>query len=219
MPCCRSTRSRASCAPRRPSDVVTLTLRPEDVRHLGEVVRARSGLVLTEDQAYLVESRLTPLARRLGFPPLAALMAAVRQPASEALLDAVTEAMTTNETSFFRDGHPFELLRRMALPYLLMTRAAVRRLRIWSAAAATGQEAYSILFCLQEFARTLEGWQVEVVGTDISAAALERARRPLHPLRGPARPARAAPGPSLRAGRRGLARQGGDAAAGHLREA
>jgi chemotaxis protein methyltransferase CheR len=80
--------------------VVTLTPRPEDVRHLGEVVRARSGLVLTEDQAYLVESRLTPLARRLGFPSLAALMAAVRQPASEALLDAVTEAMTTNETSF-----------------------------------------------------------------------------------------------------------------------
>lgn len=152
------------------------SVRPEDVRHLGELMRARSGLVVTDDQAYLVESRLTPLARRLGIASLADLLSALRQRTDDALVEAVTEAMATSETSFFRDGHPFELLRRVMLPRLLTARAAVRRLRIWSAAAATGQEAYSVLFCLQEAARALEGWQVEVVGTDLSAGALERAR-------------------------------------------
>ena len=153
---------------------------PEEMRHLAEVVRARSGLMLAENQAYLVEGRLTPLARRLGLPSLADLIVAVRERPDEALLDAVTEAMATNETSFFRDGQPFELLRHAMLPALLTARGAVRRLRIWSAAVATGQEAYSILFCLQEFARALEGWQVEVVGTDVSAGALERARAGLY---------------------------------------
>lgn len=142
---------------------------------LGELVRRRAGIVLGADKAYLIESRLAPLARRHGFADTAALAAAIEQAPAEPLLRAITEALTTNETSFFRDRRPFAQLAGLVLPRLLEARKAVRRLRLWSAAAATGQEAYSLAMCLDDLAGAVRGWQVAIVATDLSRAALERA--------------------------------------------
>ena len=105
------------------------------------LVHRRSGLVLSDEKAYLLDSRLRPVARRFGLAGAADVAARLRRGADEPLAAAVTEALTTNETSFFRDGHPFRYLRQRFLPRLVATRGASRRMRLWSAAAATGQEA------------------------------------------------------------------------------
>jgi len=148
----------------------------DDLALVSALVHARAGIVLGADKAYLVESRLVSVARRFGFPELGSLVAALRRSPSEPLLRAVTAALTTNETSFFRDGRPFEQLQQRVLPQLLVARAEQRALRIWSAAASTGQEAYSIAMCLDELSAELGGWQLTIVGTDIAEAAIERAR-------------------------------------------
>lgn len=147
-----------------------------DLALVSALVHARAGIVLGADKAYLIESRLASVARRLGFAELAGLLAALRRVLSEPLLRAVTEAMTTNETSFFRDPRPFEQLEHAVLPQLVRTRADKRALRIWSAAASTGQETYSVAMCLDEFLPTLVGWNLALIGTDIAAAAIERAQ-------------------------------------------
>lgn len=148
---------------------------PERFQNLAAMLRRRSGLVLTADKGYLVESRLMPVARKHGMADLDALLVAIER-GNEPLARAVTEAMTTNETSFFRDSKPFDMFRNEVLPQLLECRAATRTLRIWSAAASTGQEAYSLAMILREQAARLAGWKVEIVGTDISEGALQQAR-------------------------------------------
>lgn len=147
-----------------------------DLALVSALVHARAGIVLGADKAYLVESRLVSVARRFGFAELGSLLAALRGTPSEELLRAVTEALTTNETSFFRDGRPFEQLQQLVLPELVAARAEQRALRIWSAAASTGQEAYSIAMCLDELAPKLAGFKLTIIGTDIAEAAIERAR-------------------------------------------
>ena len=147
---------------------------------LRDYLKARSGLALGPEKRYLVESRLAPLCRRFtlaGLPELVAALKAARDPAMER---AVIEAMTTNETFFFRDRVPFDLFRDVLLPRALQTRAAGRRLRIWCAAASTGQEPYSLAMLLQEAAAKLAGWTVEIVATDLSTEVLERARSGLY---------------------------------------
>ncbi len=148
----------------------------QDFEILTGLVKERSGIVLTKEKSYLLESRLMPLARKRGLASLEDLVAAIRNKRDEPLIAAVTEAMTTNESSFFRDIRPFEIFRKVVLPELLEARAAKRCLRIWSAACSTGQEPYSIAICLREEADKLAGWRTEIIATDLSVEVLEKAK-------------------------------------------
>ena len=151
---------------------------PASFAALAAIIRARSGGVLTPDQGYMLETRLGALLKREGLRDLDALAARLRHPGSEPLAQEMTEALTTNESSFFRDGHPFEHLRGL-LPALHRARPPGQPLRIWSAACSTGQEAYSISIVVSELAEREAGFaarRVEILGTDLSSAVLERAR-------------------------------------------
>jgi chemotaxis protein methyltransferase CheR len=139
-------------------------------------LKARSGLALTSEKRYLVESRLSPLCRRFEMDTLSQLVTALKGGRMASLENAVIEAMTTNETFFFRDKGPFDLFRNVLLPRYLTARASSRRLRIWCAAASTGQEPYSLAMLLNEAASRLAGWQVEIVATDISTEVLQKAK-------------------------------------------
>ena len=151
-------------------------MKTEDFQLLQGLLKERSGLVLTEEKQYLLESRLMPLARKRGLGGLEDLISAIRTNRQESLLRDVTEAMTTNESLFFRDAKPFEQFRQNILPMLMETRANTRRLRIWSAACSTGQEPYSLAMTLHEEAVKLQGWRVEILATDLSDEVLEKAR-------------------------------------------
>src|SRR5262249_22469811 len=124
----------------------------------------------------LVESRLLPVARKSGVSDLASLVNKLRAPNAEALIVEVVEAMTTNETFFFRDRIPFDHFRDTIMPSLMQKGARTRRIRIWCAAASTGQEPYTLAICVKEMGKLLAGWHVEIVGTDISIEALEKAK-------------------------------------------
>jgi chemotaxis methyl-accepting protein methylase len=147
---------------------------PLDYEFLRKLLKERSGLDLSSDKQYLVESRLSPLARRVGLSSIAELVAKIKS-GTEALTSEVVEAMTTNETFFFRDRIPFDHLRQTVLPGLVQARANRRALRIWCAASSTGQEPYSIAMCIKEFA-PLARWRVEIVATDLSHGVLEKSR-------------------------------------------
>jgi chemotaxis protein methyltransferase CheR len=147
---------------------------PIDYEFLRKLLKERSGLDLSADKQYLVESRLIPLARRAGLPGIDELVAKIKA-GSAALTTEVVEAMTTNETFFFRDKIPFDHLRDTILPALVQARASRRSLRIWCAASSTGQEPYSIAMCVREFAG-LAGWRVEIVATDLSQEVLEKSK-------------------------------------------
>jgi len=148
---------------------------PLDFDYLRKLLKERSGLDLSADKQYLVESRLVPLARKAGLTGIADLVQKVRG-GSDPLTADVVEAMTTNETFFFRDKVPFDHLRASLIPELMQARAGRRSLRIWCAASSTGQEPYSIAMVLKEFSAALAGWRVEIVATDISLGVLEKAR-------------------------------------------
>ena len=147
---------------------------PLDYEFLRKLLKERSGLDLSSDKQYLVESRLVPLARKAalqGIPELVQKMKA----GGEALITEVVEAMTTNETFFFRDKIPFDHLRETILPALVQARASRQTLRIWCAASSTGQEPYSVAMCVKEFAG-LAGWRVEILATDLSQEVLEKSK-------------------------------------------
>lgn len=146
---------------------------PDSFAFIAGVVKSRSGLMLTPDKGYMLETRLGPLLKQHALASLDALATKLRDPRASPLADAVTEALTTNESSFFRDGKPFDHLRQV-LPGLARSRGAGTGLRIWSAACSTGQEAYSIAMLLQEL--PLEGRRVEIIGTDIAEGVVARAR-------------------------------------------
>jgi chemotaxis protein methyltransferase CheR len=148
---------------------------PADYDFLRRLLKERSGLDLSADKQYLVESRLVPLARRVGLTGIPDLVQKMRGGA-EALTKDVVEAMTTNETFFFRDKVPFDHLSGTILPALLSARASRKQLRIWSAASSTGQEPYSIAMCLKERAAELAGWRIEIVATDLSQEVLEKSK-------------------------------------------
>jgi len=140
-------------------------MKPQDFEYLSNLLKRRSGLSLTPDKVYLLESRLTPLARRSGLEGLEALIAELRRTNSEALMREVTEAMTTNESFFFRDNTPFNLFRDQVLPMLRQRRAATRKIRIWCAACSNGQEPYSLAFILdpERNADAVRAWQINQV--------------------------------------------------------
>lgn len=153
---------------------------PQEFEFLCGFLHQRSGLQLTPGKEYLVTARLQPLAQRRGLGDIAALVTALRQKPPADLIQDVVEAMTTNETLFFRDKTPFEDLRCTLLPDLIEQRRAERRLRFWCAACSTGQEPYSLLMLLDESFPELVHWQVEIVATDLDTAALSRARSGLY---------------------------------------
>jgi chemotaxis protein methyltransferase CheR len=146
-----------------------------DFAWLRSFLHARSGLALGADKRYLVDSRLAILCRRLSLPGLPELVQRLRQ-GDDALSVAVVEAMTTNETLFFRDTAPFKQFREVMLPALLQNRRHERSLRIWSAAASSGQEPYSLAMILDEMGPELAGWRIEILATDISGEIIAKAR-------------------------------------------
>ena len=144
------------------------------------LLKERSGLTLTKDKTYLLETRLLPVARKHALSGLPELIAAVQAGRSEALTAAVVEAMTTNETLFFRDRHPFDALREHVLPGLIKERASRSALRIWSAACSTGQEPYSLAMMLRDSFPQLSNWRIDIIATDIAPSILERAREGIY---------------------------------------
>ena len=149
---------------------------PSDYDFLRKLLKDRSGLVLAAEKHYLVESRLMPIARKHSLINLSGLVAKLKGPDAAALTVEVVEAMTTNESFFFRDKLPFEQFRDTIIPALLAARGSSRRIRIWCAAAATGQEPYSLAISLKEMGKELKGWRVEILATDISNEVLEKAK-------------------------------------------
>jgi chemotaxis protein methyltransferase CheR len=148
---------------------------PADFDFIAAMLKRRSGLVIGQDKIYLLDSRLAPVARQLQLPSIDAVVAKVKA-GDEAVCKAVTEAMTTNETFFYRDKSPFEQFEKLILPHMLTARAKDRRLRIWSAAASTGQESYSLAMILREKAALMKDWKVDIFGTDLSVEALNKAK-------------------------------------------
>jgi len=153
---------------------------PADFEYLRRLLRERSGLVLPADKQYLVESRLLPLARRAGLCGVGGLVQQLRGGNFGQLATEIVEAMTTNESFFFRDKIPFEQLRTTIIPKLMTARASRRRIRIWCAAAATGQEPYSVAMLLREMGTRVDGWRVDIVASDLSNEVLRRAKAGLY---------------------------------------
>jgi chemotaxis protein methyltransferase CheR len=149
---------------------------PQDYEYLRKLLKQRSGLDLSADKQYLVESRLVPLARRVDLAGIAELVQKLKGGGTDALTAEVVEAMTTNETFFFRDKIPFDHMRETILPALTQVRANRRSLRIWSAASSTGQEPYSIAMLLKEAGPLLAGWRIEIVAADLSQSVLEKSK-------------------------------------------
>ncbi len=140
-------------------------------------LRERSGLVLTPDKQYLLESRLMPVARKAGVSSLPELAVKLsRATTFDPLAIQVVEAMTTNESFFFRDKVPFDNFQQVMIPHFLQSRANERRIRIWCAAASTGQEPYSLAITVRELAAKLSGWRIEITATDLSVEVLEKAK-------------------------------------------
>jgi chemotaxis protein methyltransferase CheR len=148
---------------------------PEDFQYVCRLVRDRSGLALDAGKEYLVDARLTPLARQCAIESVSELVARLRG-GSEELAARVVEAMATTETSFFRDVHPFETLRSTVLPELSRRRSGERRLNVWFAASSTGQEPYSFAMLVREHFPELIGWKLSLLATDLCAEVLARAR-------------------------------------------
>ena len=152
---------------------------PAEFDFVSQTLKRRSGLVLAPEKAYLIESRLAPLIRKHALPNIEAVILKMRAN-DEKILRDVVEAMTTNESFFFRDKTPFDHFEKLMLPKLLQSRAAHKRLRIWCAAASTGQEPYSLAMIIRERASVLKEWKIEITGTDLSTEVLDRAKAGLY---------------------------------------
>ncbi len=150
-------------------------MRADDFSYLARLLRRRAGLILTQEKATLAMRRLEPVMRRFGFRSLEPLFKELRLDC-EGLADAVIEAMMVNETCFFRDSHQFVRLQTHVIPKLMQARAHDKRLRIWSAAASSGQEVYSLAMMLDGLDLAARGWQVDLIATDLSGEALARAQ-------------------------------------------
>jgi chemotaxis protein methyltransferase CheR len=146
-----------------------------EYEYLQKLLKERSGLILSGDKQYLVESRLIPLARRSNLGGISEMVQKMKL-GDERLIVAVVEAMTTNETFFFRDKVPFDHFRETIMPAMLAARKNRRAIRIWCAASSTGQEPYSLAMILKEMGAALSGWRVEIIATDLSQEVLEKSR-------------------------------------------
>ena len=148
---------------------------PPEYEYLRKLLKDHSGLDLSADKQYLIESRLLPLARKVGLSGIGELVQKMKG-GSASTITQVIEAMTINETFFFRDRVPFDHFRNAIVPEILRARANRKSIRIWCAAGSTGQEPYSLAMCLKEMGATLAGWRVEILATDLSQEVLEKSR-------------------------------------------
>jgi chemotaxis protein methyltransferase CheR len=151
-----------------------LTLQAFD--YLRSLLHDRSAIVLSQDKLYLAEARLGALARQEGYAGPEAVVEALRAGNDRELVRLVIEAMTTNETSFFRDKAPFQMLQKRILPELIAARSSQRQLRIWSAACSSGQEVYSIAMLIRDHFPSLLSWDLRLLATDLNEEMLDRAR-------------------------------------------
>lgn len=147
-----------------------------DFKFYEDLLKRESGLAITRDKLYLLESRLLPVAVQFKLQGLDGLAKKLREGRDAELQRAVVEAMTTNETSFFRDNTPFQRMKEDILPHFMKTRATQKTLRIWSAACSSGQEPYSLAMMLKEMGAQLAGWRIEIVATDLSHDILAQAK-------------------------------------------
>jgi chemotaxis protein methyltransferase CheR len=148
---------------------------PPDYEYLRKLLKDHSGLDLSSDKQYLIESRLLPLSRKAGLSDIGELVQKMKG-GSASLTTQVVEAMTTNETFFFRDKVPFEHFRNTVMPEILQARAGRKSIRIWCAAGSTGQEPYSLAMCLKEMGAAIAGFRVEILATDLSQEVLEKSK-------------------------------------------
>jgi chemotaxis protein methyltransferase CheR len=156
---------------------MTVATIPDDaLSFVCTLVRDRSAIELEASKSYLIEARLAPLAKQHGFPSPSDFIEGVRTKRRPDLERSMIEAMTTNETTFFRDLHPFEALRTKVVPEIITRNASQRTLNIWSAACSTGQELYSIAMLLREHFPALLSWKLGLIGTDLSEEVLNKAR-------------------------------------------
>ena len=149
---------------------------PVDYDFIANLLRDQCALVLDPGKDYLINSRLSPIAQRHGLTSIDHLVRRLRDTSDSSLVSDVVEAMVTTETSFFRDVHPFETLKKIVLPKLIELRRPQRQLNIWCAASSSGQEPYSIAMLLKEYFPDLAGWQINLTATDISHEMLQRSR-------------------------------------------
>ena len=149
---------------------------PETLRYLRDFLHRKSAILVDADKDYLLDSRIAPICKTENLATFDDLAERIRRDERSPLARAVIEAMTTNETSFFRDAHPFEALKTKLLPDLLAARAASRTLKIWCAAASTGQEPYSIAMAIREAMPQMAFWNVSIIATDLNAQVLNRAK-------------------------------------------
>jgi chemotaxis protein methyltransferase CheR len=152
---------------------------PPDYEYLRKLLKDQSGLDLSADKQYLIESRLVPLSRKAGLQGIPDLVQKMKN-GSTSLVAQVVEAMTTNETFFFRDKIPFDHFRQAIMPEVLKARAARKSIRIWCAAGSTGQEPYSLAMCIKEMESQLAGFRVEIIATDLSQEVLEKSKAGLY---------------------------------------
>jgi len=159
---------------------IDLAMKITDFDVYAKILKEKSGLVLTQDKTYLLESRLAPVSKEFGFDSLEAMTMAVNALADPKLIKAIVEAMTTNETSFFRDTRPFDMFRDHLLTYMRDARSTQKRLKIWCAAASSGQEPYTLSMIIKEAAEKHPGWKFDILGTDISDDILDKAREGIY---------------------------------------
>jgi chemotaxis protein methyltransferase CheR len=150
-------------------------MNPPDYEYLRKLLKDHSGLDLSADKQYLIESRLLPLSRKCGVAGISELVQKMKG-GSAATISQVVEAMTTNETFFFRDKVPFDHFREAIMPEVMKARAGRKTVRIWCAAGSTGQEPYSLAMCVKEMSAALAGWRVEIIATDLSQEVLEKSK-------------------------------------------
>jgi chemotaxis protein methyltransferase CheR len=154
-----------------------MAINTSDFAYVADLARKNAAIVIEPGKEYLVESRLTPLAKTEGFDTLEAFLSKLRlDPVPGPRLAKVIDALTTNETLFFRDHHPFEALKKGVLPKIIEARAAAKKITIWCAASSTGQEPYSIAMLVRECFPQLRDWTVNIIATDISPRVLQQAR-------------------------------------------
>lgn len=152
----------------------------DDFNLLSKLIKDRSGLTLTKDKAYLLESRLLPVARKWNLKSLDELVMRLRTRSEAGLVRDVVEAMTTNESFFFRDIKPFDQFKQVVLPFLLQSRGANRTIKVWSAACSSGQEPYTLGMMLKEERQKLIGWNIDILATDLSTEILAKAQAGLY---------------------------------------
>ncbi|HEX4460923.1 MAG TPA: protein-glutamate O-methyltransferase CheR, partial [Polyangia bacterium] len=156
--------------------IAASTTCPDAFEYVRKLVAERSAIELESSKTYLVDARLGPVAQRHGLSCVTELVGVLKRRTNSPLHEEVVEALTTNETSFFRDLAPFEALRQTVLPDLIQRRSVQRTLAIWSAACSSGQELYSIAMLLRENFPTLQSWKVNLLGTDLSGQMVDRAQ-------------------------------------------